>query len=146
MLILAQKGQTLPYMFYCIYLPHIIFHRSNSTAPTPHCTSQQLNHCHSSNHATQSKVNPVQDCYTIYTAIIIALCGVRGAPALPCGALGDRALPCGRRWNAVPTGQSCCSSLNIATRFTAVRVYSCPAQAGIRVRRSDETRRVGDGA
>ena len=23
----AQKGQTLPYMFYCICLPHIIFHR-----------------------------------------------------------------------------------------------------------------------
>ena len=53
-----------------------------------------------------------------------------------CGALGDRALP----------SQSCCLSLSIATQITAVRVYSCPAQAGIRVRRSDVTRRVGDGA
>ena len=43
-------------MFYCICLPHVIFHRSNSTAPTPHCTSQQLNHYHSSDHATQSKL------------------------------------------------------------------------------------------
>ena len=31
LMLLAQKGQTLPYMFYCICLPHIIFHRSNST-------------------------------------------------------------------------------------------------------------------
>ena len=39
----AQKGQTLPYMLYYICLPHIIFPRGNSTAPTPHRTSQQLN-------------------------------------------------------------------------------------------------------
>jgi len=51
---MVQEGQTLPYMFYCICLPHIIFHRSNSTAPTPHCTSQQLNHLHSTDHATHS--------------------------------------------------------------------------------------------
>ena len=30
LMLLAQKGQTLPYMFYCICLPHIIFHRGNS--------------------------------------------------------------------------------------------------------------------
>ena len=81
-------------MFYCICLPHIIFHRGNSVAIQPHCTSQQLNHHHSTNHATHSKVNHVQDFYMFYKAIIIALCGLRGAPALPCG----------RRWNAVPTG------------------------------------------
>jgi len=44
----------------------------------PHLTSQQLNHHHSTNHAKQFKVNPVQDFYMI-------------------------ALPCGRRWNAVPS-------------------------------------------
>ena len=43
-------------MFYCICLPHIIFPRGNSTAQQPHCTSQQLNHYHSSNHATHSKL------------------------------------------------------------------------------------------
>ena len=43
-------------MFYCICLPHIIFHCSNSTAIQPHRTSQQLNHHHSTNHATHSKL------------------------------------------------------------------------------------------
>ena len=43
-------------MFYCICLPHIIFPRSNSTALQPHLTSQQLNHHHSTNPATHSKL------------------------------------------------------------------------------------------
>ena len=32
--LMEAKGLTLPYMFYCICLPHVIFHRSNSDA---HC-------------------------------------------------------------------------------------------------------------
>ena len=43
-------------MFYCICLPHIIFPRGNSAAIQPHLTSQQLNHHHSTNHATHSKL------------------------------------------------------------------------------------------
>ena len=37
-------------------LPFSHFPRGNSPAPTPHLTSQQLNHHHSTNHATQSKL------------------------------------------------------------------------------------------
>ena len=76
LVLMVKKGQTLPYMFYCICLPHIIFHRNNSAASRPHCISQHLNQHHSTGHATQSKVNPVQDFYTLYTfytAIIISL-------------------------------------------------------------------------
>ena len=51
----GSKGSLLA-MFYCICLANIIFHRNNSTAPTPHCTSQQLNHHHSTNPAIQSKL------------------------------------------------------------------------------------------
>ena len=56
---------------------------------------------HQPRHTIQSQSSP-RLLHALH-AIIIALCGVRGAPALPCGALGDRALPCGRRWNAVPS-------------------------------------------
>ena len=48
--------------------------------------------------------------YQFYTAVIIALCGVRGAPALPCG----------RRWNAVPTGSTRLLSLIAARSVIAL--------------------------
>ncbi len=69
-----------------------------------------------------------------YTAIVLSLFAAR--PPYHADGGGTPSLPV----------QSCCSSLRIAAQIIAVRVYSCPAKADIRVRRSDVTRRVGDGA